>query len=352
MNDSHFDHLNRSFHFEKSDYGLFHQETGIKFIEVKTREALPSVLKVITAFSLSSCVGIYCESLTEKDKDKLKKNEISYIAGAEEIKIFRPSPKNELSHHNSLDPISTLISPTGLEIADTILKSSKSELGQINPTEFCHKYELSRSKMSHIMNAYSSREMSDLAEKLKKISLEEWLHAMDKSITSRSMTAFRTKKSKVYIFDDEIDDFDLFNLFDQLKRKSVQLEYGGLSYLKIEGRIKARDFDLVVRDKDIGKILNTFKLRPPRKDDSFKKRLIVTPCGEDIYRERFASKIPNGDGWNFQLDRLNVLRFVWGIREKESRIQEERLSLLRKYLRDAEEGYLGRTRTGGNSGGG
>ena len=352
MSNSHFEDLVKGFQFEKSDYGLYHQETGIKFIEVKSRETLSCVLKLIAACDLSASVGIYCEVLTERDKDKLKKSEISYIAGAGEIKIFRPSQRIELNHQSTLAPISHLISPTGFEIVDTIFKSNESELGRINATEFCHKHELSRSKMSRIMNAYFSREMTDLAEKLKRISFGEWLEAMDKTITSRAMTAFRTKKSKIYVFENEIDDFDFFNLFDRLKANSVQVDYGGLSYLKIEGRIKARNFDLVVKNKDIGKLLNTFKLRPPRKDESFRRRLIVTPCGQDIYRERFANIIPNGEEWNFQLNRLNVLRYIWGIRERESRIQEERISLLKRYLRSAEEGSLGQSTFHGNSGGG
>ncbi len=150
------------------------------------------------------------------------------------------------------------------------------------------------------------------------------------------MTPFRTKKTRRYAFKENCDDFKFQELMQKLKNENIDVEYGGLSYLKNLGSIRMNEFDVVVKADQIIDIVEKMNLRPAKKNE-LNKNIFITPIDGDLRDERFYSKIKNYHNRFSGLENLNPLRFLWGINYEESRIQEERKSLLESYFNEIKK---------------
>lgn len=325
----------------KTEYGLYYVKEKIKFIKLSNRESLKDVVKVIDASLADGRVGVICSSLKESDLTILREKRISYLINDREIKIFgkeeRQIFKSSLNNIFLGDVTPTLlVSPTGLEIIDTILKLPHDKLKNNTPTKLSKDFGLSRPKLSNIMNAFRAQNLMELKRELLNIEISWWLEAFNTPITKRKMTPFQTKKTRRYAFKEQLDDFKFKDLIQKLKNENIDVEFGGLSYLKNLGSIRTQEYDVVVRADQIIDIVEKMKLRPAKKDE-LTKNIFITPIDGDLREERFYSKIKNYHNRFSGLENLNPLRFLWGINYEESRVQEERKSLLESYFNEIKK---------------
>ena len=335
-----FDILDKS-SWVKTDYGLYYAKEKIKFIKLSNRESLKDVVRVIDAFLPDGRVGVMCSFLKESDLAILREKRISYLINDREIKIFgkeeRQIFKSERDNIFLGDVTPTLLaSPTGLEIVDTILKLSNDELKNDTPTKLCKDFGLSRPKLSNIMNAFRASNLIELKRELLDIEISWWLEAFNTPITKRKMTPFQTKKTRRYALKEHLDDSQFKELIQKLKNEDMEVEFGGLSYLKNLGSIRMQEYDMVVRVYQIIDIVEKMKLRPAKKNE-LAKNIFITPIDGDLKEQRFYSKIKNYHNRFSDLENLNPLRFLWGINYKESRVQEERKSLLESYFNEIKK---------------
>jgi hypothetical protein len=325
----------------KTEYGLYYAKEKIKFIKLSQRESLKDIVKIIDAFLADGKVGIICSSLKESDLAILREKRISYLINDREIKIFgreeRQIFKSSLNNIFLGDVAPTLlVSPTGLEIIDTILKLPSEELKNDTPTKLCKDFGLSRPKLSNIMNAFRVKKLTELKRELLNIEISWWVEVFNTPITKRKMTPFQTKKTRRYAFKEQLDDFKFKDLIQKLKNENIDVEFGGLSYLKNLGSIRTEEFDVVVRADQIIDIVEKMELRPAKKNE-LTKNIFITPIDGDLREERFYSKIKNYHNRFSGLENLNPLRFLWGINYEESRVQEERKSLLENYFNEIKK---------------
>lgn len=322
--------------FEETSFGLIHSSTGTKFIHLSKGESLGDVIKMIKAFELTSKAGIICDSLTKSEINQLEELGISYISEAGDMRVF-VKEKEEKAQPKIKMALNNLISPTGFEIVDTLFKVQKSELTKMTPTEFCVRYKLSRSRMSHVMQAFKSHELVDLRDKLGKFTAKDWLKAMDRPITMRHMTPFGKRSSSTYTFVSDEDWLEFSANVESLRKQDHEVAYGGLTYLKLNGYLRSEDFDLIAVKKDKAIVMNALGIRPAsNRDSGLTPRLTITFCEDGLEKEKLFSSIAKTNQENYLVNSVNILRYVWGMKEEESRFQEERLNLLERYLNEAK----------------
>jgi hypothetical protein len=323
----------------RTEYGLFYKREEIKFIKLETNHSIHDILKLIGAVHLRERLGVICNFLSEEDYKLLRQNKISYIVNNQEMKIFG---KDENATFQIKEKISSemsatlVVSPTGLEIVDTLLKLSRLDLLE-NPTHICNKFELSRPKLSHLMKAFSAHSLIELKNEILKLDVSWWINAFDTPITKRKMTPFQTHNTRRYAFRFGMDDFHFNVLVKDLKNKQLDIELGGLSYLRFIGALRGYEFDLVVRSDQIIDVVEALDLRPAKKGE--RERIIfLTPVDENLKSEKFNSKIKNVNKYfvDFEINKLNTLRYLWGLNYDEERIKEERKYLLEIYLNEAK----------------
>jgi hypothetical protein len=324
----------------KTDYGYFYKREEIKFIKLETSNSLHDILKLIGAVELQERLGVICNFLSEDDYKLLRQHKISYIVNNQEMKIFgkNEGPSFQLKKELSTEMSATLIvSPTGLEIVDTLLKLPRPDLLEKTPTKFCDKFELSRPKLSHLMKAFKVHTLFDLKNEILKLDTDWWLKAFNTPVTKRKMTPFQTKKTRRYAFKLHIDDFGFRDCVKKLKDKELDVEVGGLSYLKTLGSIRTDEFDLVVRSDQMIDVIEVLNLRPVKKGE-WENIIFLTPIDGSLKKERFVTRIDNYEmRFNDRLaNNLNPLRYLWGLNHDESRVREERRYLLETYLNEAK----------------
>lgn len=324
-----------------TDYGMLYKKQNIKFIELTKREFLGDLLRVIEALGNNQKFGVICSSLTNKDLKILREKEISYISDLEGIRILG-SKKNQYGFFSEemtrfprefLVDVSSptlLVSPTGLEIVDTVLKLSENMLYE-SPTEVCRLFKLSRPKMSKIMNALDAKNLRDLKEKILRSDIDWWIDSFNKAVTKRKMTPFKTKRTRRFLRDENMDRELFYSLIGELQDKGVDVQLGGVSYLQHLGSVRSRELDVVVRSDHMFDLIESLNLRPAKKGE-VDHCLYITPIDGSLEKERFNARIPNESNPFTMLEDLNVLRFLWGIDDKESRIKEEKNNLLMRYF--------------------
>jgi len=326
----------------KTDYGLFNKKENIKFIKLSNRDSLKDVLRVITLVHPKEKFGIICSSLKERDLLQLKEKRISYCIPDCEIKIFsskdrefKSSPILGGSFINKFSP-TLIVSPTGLEIVDTVLKLDEQEI-QKKPSQISHKYGLSQPKISQMMTGFGVKTLLQLKESFLNLELSWWHYAFENSLTKRKMTPFKTKKTRKYSFKDKIGASAFMDKVVLLKKKNIEIEIGGLGYLKALGVLRMSEYDVVVRADQLADIVNAMDLRPAKKGE-IENIVFVTPLIAGIYSERLRTRIPGSDARIPEYIReLNLLRYLWGLNYEEGRVKEEKKSLLEKYFNEARK---------------
>lgn len=325
----------------KTDYGLYYKKGQIKFIKLSSRDSLKDIIKLIEIVSEKEAIGIICSNLKESDLLILREKRISYLIYDREIKIFGKEERHTIK--TSLGSVflhdiapTLLVSPTGLEVVDTILKLPMDQLKSDTPTKLCQDFELSRPKLSNIMKAFKVKNLVDLKNELLSLEVSWWIEAFNTPITKRKMTPFQTKRTRRYIFKNNTPDSEFLSLIQKLKDEEVDAEVGGLSYLKILGAIRTQDYDVVVRADQMIDVVEKMNLRPARKDE-LERNVLITPIDDNLNNERFHAKIKNYHNRFIGADSLNPLRYLWGLNYEESRIQEERKHSLEMYLNEAKK---------------
>ena len=325
----------------KTDYGLYYKKDKIKFIRLGSRESLKDIIKLIDAISIDEKIGVICTTLKESDLSILREKKISYLINDREIKIFGKEEKQVLRSSFSniflgeLTP-TLLVSPTGLEIIDTIIKLPLNELKNVTAAKLCKDFNLSRPKLSNIMKAFRVDNLIELKNELLNLEISWWVQAFNTPITKRKMTPFKTKKTRRYTLKDNLDDFQFRDLIHKLKDENIDAEFGGLSYLKILGFIRTHEYDVVVRADQMIDVVEKMNLRPAKKDE-WGRNVFITPIDGELKEERFYAKIKNYHNNFSDLENLNPLRFIWGLNYEESRVQEEKKNLLEMYFNEARK---------------
>ena len=337
LSNSHFQLLNES-NWKSTEYGLYYIKDQIKFIKISNKESLRDVINTILATNISR-VGIICDQLSNNDLDLLREKKISYIVGEGEVKIFG---KKETTSSNiskkyflkkKLSP-TLIVSPTGLEIVDTLMWLSSDQL-ECSPTHFSNEYKLSRPKLSHIMQAFEVKSLIELKEKLLLKTSSWWLEAFNAPVTKRKMTPSQTSKTRRYQFKSEVDLFEFEGYISELQHHGFEVELGGLSYLKLTKNMRMNDYDLLVKQDEISSVINDLNLKPAKKGD-FVQNIYITPLIGTLHDERLKAITRNSNiGDPMYLD-LNILRVLWGLNYTESRIQEQRKYLLEDYFAEAK----------------
>lgn len=327
--------------WENTDYGMLYKKQNIKFIKLSKREFLGEALKLISAFGRDQKFGIICSNLSGKDFKVLKERKISYMSDSEGIRIFGSKQSKQKFFNDEMTSFpreflvdvsspTLLISPTGLEIVDTILKLSENMLYE-SPTELCRQFKLSRPKLSKIMNVLEAKNLRELKELILMSDIDWWIDSFSKAVTKRKMTPFRTKRTRRYAIDDDIDKDSFFALVEELRERGLDVELGGSSYLQFLRSLRSRELDLVVRSDHMIEIIESLQLRPAKKSQ-VDNCVYITPIDGSLDKERFRARIPNEFGPFGMLEDLNPLRYLWGLEGKESRVREERMNLLMRYF--------------------
>lgn len=325
----------------KTEYGLYYKKEKIKFIRITSRDSLRDILKFIDAISGDEKIGIICAGLKERDLTLLREKKISYLIDDREIKIFGREESQILRtsfsniYLGEMAP-TLLVSPTGLEIIDTILKLHSNELRNTNSTKLCNEFNLSRPKLSNIMKAFKVNNLFELKNELLNLGVNWWMKAFNAPITKRKMTPFQTKKTRRYVLKDNLDDFQFRDLIRKIKGEEIEIEFGGLSYLKILGSIRTQEYDVVVRADQMIDVVEKMNLRPAKKDE-WGRNVFITPIDGELNEERFYAKVKNYHNRFSDLENLNPLRYIWGLNYEESRVKEEKRNLLEMYFNEARK---------------
>jgi len=145
------------------------------------------------------------------------------------------------------------------------------------------------------------------------------------------MTPFITSRTRRYAFRYEVSIEEFCESVEKLKKDGVDVEYGGLSYLKILRSLRTNEFDIVVRSDHMIDVIDKLNLKPAKKSE-LQNNIFITPIDGDLQSERFKAKIQNNKDPFDSLEWLNPLRFLWGIQDHESRVQEVREYLLGVYF--------------------
>lgn len=325
----------------KTDYGLYYKKDKIKFIRLGSRESIKDIIKLIDAVSIDEKIGVICTTLKESDLSILREKKISYLVNDREIKIFGKTEtkifKSSLKNIFLRDVTPTLlVSPTGLEIIDTILKLPLIDLKNDTPTRLCKDFGLSRPKLSNIMKAFRVKSLIELKNEILNLEISWWMEAFNTPITKRKMTPFQTKKTRRYAPSNNLDDLEFRELMRKLKNEEIDAEIGGLSYLKILGSIRTQEYDIVVRADQMIDAVEKMNLRPAKKNE-VGRNIFITPIDGSLEEERFYTKIKNYHNNFSELENLNPLRFLWGLNYEESRVQEEKRYLLEQYFNEARK---------------
>ncbi len=152
------------------------------------------------------------------------------------------------------------------------------------------------------------------------------------------MTTFQNIKTRRYVMRHSLDLTSFFISIQSLKEEKIDVELGGISFLKATGVLKTNQLDLMVNEKYLQDIVDALYLRPAAKNE-IDNIIYLTFVSHDLKNEKLVGKINNQ--WDFfqQLDilKLNPLRYLWGLSHEESRIKEAREYLLQVYLNEAKK---------------
>jgi hypothetical protein len=84
-----------------------------------------------------------------------------------------------------------LISPNGLAFIELLFRINNNDLKKFNSTlHFCKNYGLYQPKASQIMHRLGVKNLVECKEKLREISQEWWLLAIENPASRRKMTSF------------------------------------------------------------------------------------------------------------------------------------------------------------------
>jgi len=318
-----------------TDYGFFHTKENIKFVKISNRDSLKDILKFFDLMSRQEKFGVICNSFKESDLQLLRDKKISYCIPEREIKIFssknseiegEPFSINEQLH--KINP-TIIVSPSGLEIVDTIFKLDESEI-QSTPAKISKTYNLSRSKLSTIMTAFKVKKLFDLKGKLLDLPPTWWFESFNNPITKRKMTPFKTVKTRKYVLKGSNDLTQFQDKIIKLKEQKIEVEIGGISYLNLLGVLRSPEFDLLVRADQLVAVVELLDLRPAKKGE-VANLVWITPLIGGIKSEKLeAKKICSTNA----LKRINVLRYLWGLNYDEERVKEERRNILEEYFNE------------------
>lgn len=328
-----------------TDYGYFYASEKIKFIKLSSRESLKDILKVFDLISSDEKWGVICTYFSTSDLQLLREKKISYCVLENEIKIF-PARNGDIMIKDGtslrdgsfriLNP-SKIISPIGLEIADTIFKLDSDEI-KSTPASITKKYNISQAKLSMIMTSFRSRTLRELKEKLLDLDFLWWPNAFDNPIIKRKMTPFKTVNTRKYVLNAPLSIEQFQEKILQLKAENIEVDIGGISYLKLLGVLKTSEFDVLVKNDHLTEVIEVFNLRMAKKDD-LDNLFLITPLIGDIKSEKLEVKKINKNirfqgNTNKILSTKNTLRYLWGLNYDDERIKEERNNLLKEYLNE------------------
>ncbi len=321
-----------------TDYGFFYAKEKIKFIRLTQRLFLKDFVQTIKALHGDQLVGVICSSLEEGDLKLLTKLKISYLIPDRELKIFSASSSAPTPPKTCDSPYTNpirIISPTGLEIVDVILKLDHAER-QLSASKIASAYQLSRSKLSIIMTAFQAKTIDELRTKIFALPLDWWPKAFDLAICKRKMTPFRTKNTRRYILNHLLSAEEFQTKVDELQSQHYQVVIGGLSYLKVLHQLNTSEFDLLINLNHLPQVLEYFNLRPATSRD-VENIVYITPAISELECEKLETKksfnlFPNIKNEKSNVRKINMLRYLWGLNYHEARIDELRHSLLENYF--------------------
>ncbi len=302
----------------------------ISFFRITSKDSLALYLKLIkTEISKNKKVGVLASSLTEPEKENLKKFKISFISIGDEVLIY--TKKGELAFKfkeqkvNSF-PFTTLISPAGLAILDTILNLSYEELRQFNSLSFSHRYELAQSKISQIMKACQVHSLPELKQWITSKDLNWWKEGFLERKTRRFMTPFDTDKRYVSVEKKSMK--DLLAMMMKSNDWNQKISFSGIQLLKEKKEILDQSLYLAVVPLFEKELFKKYSLVPAPTSTSAPV-VNVTVLRKDFSSESFFSHINKKNRHQF-----NILRMMWGIQTEDSRIQDARFDVLQRYLNE------------------
>jgi hypothetical protein len=294
---------------------------------------------------LSDSAGILLNHSTKEQRIALRDRNINYLdpkgylhmkLGPSERIIIeehitkRKSVTKRKNQDTSLSP-TLLVSPNGLALIDTILRTSSAQLRKIRSTlQFCKLHDLYQPKASKIMTSLKAKDLLDLKSKLILIPIEWWLFAFDAPATRRKMSAFFDIAQQYYSADSEIEGMSEESLLKNINSKFGNNVAGGPTQVaKKLGVLIDPGISLWVAPAIASQIKKDFKLIAGRKANH-KTWLIATPP-VDLRKAELLSHL--GESNSSINSKSNQMRAIWDLSFSESRLREIRIDLLRS-LRD------------------
>lgn len=310
---------------------LIYLPENISFFRITSKESLALYLTLIkTEISKNKKFGVLASSLTESEKENLKKLKISFVAIGDEVMIY--TKKGELAFKfkekklNNSFPFTMLMSPSGFAVLDTILNLSYEELRQFNTLSLSREYGLAQSKISQIMKACQVHSLPELREWVTSKDMKWWKEGFRERKTRRFMTPFDTDKR--YVSADKKSMKDLLSVMMKSKDWNEKISFSGVQLLKEKKEIVDKDLYLAITPSFEKELFKRYSLVPAPISTS-DPVINVTILRKDFLSESFFSHINNKIHHQF-----NILRMIWGIQTDDSRIQEARFDVLKRYLNE------------------
>jgi len=310
---------------------LIYVPENISFFRITSKDSLALYLNLVkTEVSKRKKMGVLATSLNDLEKETLKKHKISFISIGDEVMIY--TKKGELAFKfkeqktNDSFSFTTLMSPAGFAILDTILNLSYADLKQFSALSLSNKFNLTQPKISQIFKACQVHSLVELKEWVISKNLDWWKEGFLEKKTRRFMTPFEIHKR--YVSADKKSIQDILIAMMNSKNWNQSLSFSGIQLLKEMNEIIDKNLYLAIIplfEKELFKRYSQVPA-PISTSDSV---VNVTVLRKDFLSESFFSRINKKNQQQF-----NILRMMWGIQTEDSRIQEARFDVLQRYLNE------------------
>lgn len=238
-------------------------------------------------------------------------------------------------HGRGLTP-TDIISPMGLPIADLLLKISEEDLRSSyrSANQFAKEFGLYQPKLSRMMSAAGARDLSEMADRIRELSLDWWDVSLGFTSIRRRLHPFFVT-AKPY----HLSNFDLFGdlrkQFQLNSREENEILPGPLSVAVSSGHFMEDVVDFWVSKKAAVSLKKKWRLLPgfdrnfptvwlAEIDRPFQKEGLLTPLVQRSRGSLGENRVPG---------RLNLLRVVWDLYQGESRQRAAGREILKDLLR-------------------
>jgi hypothetical protein len=235
----------------------------------------------------------------------------------------------KLTSSSTINP-TLLISPNGLTIVETILKTPDTNLKKYPSTlQFCKSHKLFQPKVSKIMTALAVKNLIDLKKSLKKIPDNWWLFALESALTKRKMTPFFEITQSYYSMEPTIQSLSSEQILSLLNSKyQNKISDGPTQFAVQAGELIDSDLTLWVDQSISTQFKRDFKLVAGTKE-GFKRWLLAFPP-QTLEKSGIISHIAQSKKNPFK---TNLFRSIWDLGFSEARLREIRSNLLKSILK-------------------